>query len=559
MYIKIFILGVAFTSAFSFSTFAQSGSKAGSGSTAKLVSKTGIDASVQKNPAYNWFNLDADQDHAIGISTEKTYTELLKNRKPQRVIVAVIDGGVDTTQEDLAGIIWQNKKEIAKNGIDDDHNGYIDDVHGWDFIGGKNRADVHFDTQEMTRIVATLEPVYRDKDPDKLSASQKAQYDMYLKAKKEYNSSVAKNDEQLAYYQRLYTFMTDADAVVKRGMNIKVIDSNALKNYHGTDEKVKSAATVLLRLYQYGFKDMESALAELKSGVDHFQETKNYGLNLTFDPRTIVGDTYTDITQRNYGNNDVAGPDALHGTHVSGIIGANRMNNLGIKGIANNVFIMPVRAVPDGDERDKDIANAIRYATDNGAQIINMSFGKSFSPNKDAVDDAVKYAESKGVLLVHAAGNESANKDSVVNFPSRVYNDGGMASNWIEVGASGRTNNETLAATFSNYGKKTVDVFAPGVDILSTVPKPVNYKTESGTSMAAPVITGLAAVLKEYFPELTAQDIKTIIMQSAVRYHTMVLKPGSKELVKFDDLSISGGVANLYQAVKMATTYKKGS
>jgi len=237
MYIKIFILGVAFTSAFSLSTFAQSGSKTGSGSTAKLVSKTGVDASVQKNPAYNWFNLDADQDHAIGISTEKTYTELLKNRKPQRVIVAVIDGGVDTTQEDLAGIIWQNKKEIAKNGIDDDHNGYIDDVHGWDFIGGKNRGDVHFDTQEMTRIVATLEPVYRDKDPDKLSASQKAQYDMYLKAKKEYNSSVAKNDEQLAYYQRLYTFMTDADAVVKRGMNIKVIDSNALKNYHGTDEK----------------------------------------------------------------------------------------------------------------------------------------------------------------------------------------------------------------------------------------------------------------------------------------------------------------------------------
>lgn len=545
MYFKSLILSLAITATVSGVSYSQSPAVK--------------DIAVEKNPAFNWFNLDADRDHAIGISTEKTYAELLKNRKPQRVIVAVIDGGVDTSHEDLAGLIWQNKKEIAGNGIDDDHNGYADDVHGWDFIGGKNRTTVHFDTQEVTRLVASLEPVYREKDPDKLNASQKAEYSTYLRAKKEYNSSVAKNDEQLAYYQRLYTFMTDADAVVKRGMNIKVVDSISLKSYHGTDEKVKAAAAVLLRLYQYGFKNMESALAELKSGVDHFQEAKNYGLNLTFNPRSIVGDNYADLTQRSYGNNDVTGPDALHGTHVSGIIAANRLNSLGIKGIADNVFIMPVRAVPDGDERDKDIANAIRYATDNGAQIINMSFGKGFSPNKAAVDLAVKYAESKGVLLVHAAGNESANKDSIVNFPTRLYNDGSLAVNWIEVGASGRNNDENLAASFSNYGKKTVDVFAPGVDILSTVPKPVNYKTESGTSMAAPVITGLAAVLKEYFPELTAVDIKTIIMQSAVKYHTMVLRPGSKDLVKFDDLSITGGVANLYQAVKMATTYKRGS
>lgn len=516
-------------------------------------------AELLKSPSYNWFNLDADHDHAIGISTDKTYSELLKNRKPQRVIVAVIDGGVDTTHEDLAGIIWQNKKEVSGNGIDDDHNGHIDDVHGWDFIGGKNRTDVHYDTQEMTRIVAIMEPLYRDKEPQKLTGADKAKYDLYIRAKKEYNSSVAKNDEQLTFYQRLYTYMTDAEAVVKKGMNIKVIDSTSLKNYKGTDEKVKASADVLLRMYQYGFKSMDAALAELKGGVDHFQETKDYGLNLTFNPRTIVGDNYSDVSQRDYGNNDVTGPDALHGTHVSGIIGANRMNALGIKGIADDVYIMPVRAVPDGDERDKDIANAIRYAADNGAQIINMSFGKGFSPDKDAVDLAVKYAESKGVLMIHAAGNESANKDSVVNFPSRLYNDGGMAAGWIEVGASGRDNNQSLAATFSNYGKKTVDVFAPGVDILSTVPRPTYYKTESGTSMAAPVVTGMAAVLKEYFPELTAVDIKTIIMQSAVRYHTMVQRPGAKDLVSFDDLSISGGVANLYQAVKMAATYKKGS
>ncbi len=512
-----------------------------------------------KNPSYNWFNQDAGQNHTIGISTDRTYLELLKNRKPQRVIVAVIDGGVDTSHEDLAGVIWQNKKEIAGNHLDDDHNGYADDVHGWDFIGGKNGTDVHFDTQEMTRMVASLEPLFREKDRSTLNALEKNKYDQYLKVKKEYDSAVSRNEEQLTFYQRLFSYMTDAEQIVKKGMNISTIDSTSLKNYKGTDERVKAAADALLKMYQYGFKNLDAALTELKSGVAHFQETKDYGLNLSFNPRTMVGDNYTDVTERNYGNNDVTGPDALHGTHVSGIIGALRSNTLGIKGIADDVYIMPVRAVPDGDERDKDIANAIRYAADNGAQIINMSFGKGFSPEKGAVDAAVKYADSKGVLMVHAAGNESANKDSVVNFPSRLYLDGGMAAGWIEVGASGRDDNENLAAAFSNYGKKTVDVFAPGVDILSTVPKPALYKAESGTSMAAPVITGLAAVLKEYFPELSSRDIKDIIMQSSVKYHTMVLRPGSKVLVKFDDLSISGGVANLYQAVKMALTYKKRS
>lgn len=512
-----------------------------------------------KNPSYNWFNQDAAQNHTLGISTDRTYLELLRNRKPQRVIVAVIDGGVDTSHEDLAGVIWQNKKEIAGNHLDDDHNGYADDVHGWDFIGGKNGADVHFDTQEMTRMVASLEPVFRDKDSSSLNAAEKNKYGQYLKAKKEYDAALSKNEEQLNFYQRLYSYMTDAEQIVKKGMNISTIDSTSLKSYKGTDERVKAAADALLKMYQYGFKNLDAALTELKSGVEHFQQTKDYGLNLTFNSRTLVGDNYANVTEHNYGNNDVTGPDALHGTHVSGIIGALRTNTLGMKGIADDVYIMPVRAVPDGDERDKDIANAIRYAADNGAQIINMSFGKGFSPDKAAVDAAVKYADSKGVLMVHAAGNESSNKDSVINFPSRLYLDGSMATGWIEVGASGRDENENLAAPFSNYGKKTVDVFAPGVDILSTVPKPALYKTESGTSMAAPVITGLAAVLKEYFPELSSRDIKEIIMQSSVKYHTMVLRPGSKELVKFDDLSISGGVANLYQAVKMALTYKKRS
>ena len=241
----------------------------------------------------------------------------------------------------------------------------------------------------------------------------------------------------------------------------------------------------------------------------------------------------------------------MHGTHCSGIIAAARNNNIGMDGIADNVKIMMVRAVPDGDEHDKDIANAIRYAVDNGAQIISMSFGKDFSPDKTVVDAAMRYAAQKGVLLVHAAGNSGDNTDQTTHFPSTQYIGGEDIPNLLTVGASSRQTTSELAASFSNYGRRTVDVFAPGVAIYSSTPGNA-YATFSGTSMAAPVVAGEAAVLKAYFPQLTAVQLKQIIMQSAVPYHTQVQQPGSKKVVDFATLSRTGGIANLYEAVKLA-------
>jgi subtilisin family serine protease len=271
----------------------------------------------------------------------------------------------------------------------------------------------------------------------------------------------------------------------------------------------------------------------------------------------IVKDNYDDPNDKYYGNNDVMGTDASHGTHVAGIIGAVRGNEKGIDGVANHVQIMPIRAVPDGDEHDKDIANAIRYAVDNGALVINMSFGKSFSPQKKWVDDAVKYAESKGVLLVHAAGNDAKNIDVEDNFPSRNFNNDtlNVFSNWITVGASGAVANE-IAASFSNYGKREVNVFAPGVKIYSTIPGGNTYGDKDGTSMAAPVVAGIAALLLSYFPALSPKQVIEVLEKSSKKIETSFPKPGADEKVMLSELSISGAIVNTYEAFKMASSIK---
>jgi subtilisin family serine protease len=291
-------------------------------------------------------------------------------------------------------------------------------------------------------------------------------------------------------------------------------------------------------------------IGQFTEAKDYFKSQLDFHLNLDLDTRKIVGDNYDDVNEKNYGNNRVSGPKAEHGTHVAGIIAANRNNSMGIKGVADNAQIMVLRVVPDGDERDKDIANAIMYAANNGAKVINMSFGKSLSPNKQLVDDAVKYAMSKDVLLIHAAGNDNSNIDTIENFPNATFLNREKASAWIEVGASGWKKKKFLTANFSNYGKQTVDLFAPGVDINSCVPNS-KYESFNGTSMAAPVVAGIAATLRAYFPEITAEQTKQLIMESVIKYNKKVFIPGTKTKVKLSELCQTGGIANLYNAVKL--------
>jgi len=511
-----------------------------------------------------WHHMDLAQDSVPGISSNKAYAEILKDRKSTPVIVAVIDGGVDYMHEDLKDIMWHNPGEEPGDGIDNDNNGYIDDVYGWNFIGGKDGRNVDADNLEVTRLYRKYDYKYKNANPAKLNKKQKKEYELYLKTKeiveKEKKSAAEKLDN---FKMRKKSIFNSIDAVVKAlkedNLSFGQLDSLKLNE----DSDLLPSVMMIKRIVMTN-PDLNSFEAikdyidnEFKRAIDYFSAKVLYQYNVDFDPRSIVGDNYEDSSERYYGNNDVKGPDPSHGTHVSGIIAAVRNNGIGMNGIANNVKIMAVRVVPDGDERDKDVANGIRYAVDNGAKIINMSFGKAFKWDKKVVDKAVRYAEKKGVLLIHAAGNDAEDNDKITHYPSDQYEKKMWfcrkgAKNWLEIGANSYKNDSMFVASFSNYGKKDVDLFAPGVSIYSTTPENT-YASYNGTSMATPVVAGVAAVLKSYFPGLSAKQLKEVIMESTVKKHMKVIKPGSNgELVDFSDLSVTGGEVNLYNALVLA-------
>ena len=512
------------------------------------VSAPNVPAVTAAEAPTNWQLLDQTSDGIAGISSERAMRELLAGKTPKRtVLVAVIDGGIDTAQVDLKANLWVNPKD-APNGRDDDGDGHADDVHGWDFIGGAS-GDVHYDTFELTRLVAACHNAPAAAGYPPLSAAERARCDEYARS---YDSTRTDYEQQLSQIMPIAAMMTRALPVLKRATASESLSVARVQAIQPTSPDVQQAKQLYLRLAQIG-----ATPEQLFDARDELQSRLKYGLDTTYNPRSIVGDDYKNLAQRSYGNSDVMGADAKHGTHVSGIIGAVRGNALGIDGIAPAVKIMMIRTVPDGDERDKDVANAIRFAADAGAQVINMSFGKGYSPQKSAVDEAVKYADSKGVLMVHAAGNDGANLATAANFPTPKYLDGGRAQNWIEVGATSWKGGDQLVASFSNYGQNEVDVFAPGVDILSTVPGN-QYERDSGTSMAAPVVTGLAALLMSYYPNLTAADVKRIILASASRHPDQtVVRPNGDQgappvRVKFGTLSATGGIVNAYEAIRMA-------
>lgn len=510
--------------------------------------------SPDEKPKENWQNLDLVKDGVFGISTEKAYTELLKNKSSKPVVVAVIDGGIDENHEDLKQVMWVNAKEIPANGIDDDKNGYIDDIHGWNFIGSAKGTNVHHDNMEVVRLINKLQPKYAAAlNSTPFTEAERKEFQLYKKLVTDYMAKLQQAQMGLQNTTMILKYLDEI--LVKMNKTDPTIDDfNAYKPEGDIEPQVVKFLKPEIKKTSY--KEFRQ---ELEDGKKHYDTQVKYHLNLEFDPRKdSVGDNYADSSERYYGNNDITGPDAEHGSHVAGIIGAVRTNNTGIKGVAGNVKIMAIRTVPDGDERDKDVANSIRYAVDNGAKIINMSFGKGYSWDKKVVDEAVKYAVSKDVLLVHAAGNEAKNTEKEDNVPNRFYVDStgvtmGTAEGWIEVGASSWKNDEDLVASFSNYGGKTVDVFAPGVKINSTMPDS-KYKENDGTSMASPVVAGLAALIRSYYPQFTAVQVKEIIMNSVtkVEQKVKIREEGTSKKVALSEISVSGGVVNAYNALLLA-------
>ncbi|MEI6489750.1 MAG: S8 family serine peptidase [Bacteroidota bacterium] len=498
---------------------------------------------AQKKKPDNWQTLNPSTEKVYGVGSEEAY-KLLKDKKPKTVVVAVIDSGIDPNHEDLKDAIWTNTAEIPDNEIDDDHNGYIDDVHGWSFLGGKN-GDIDHEATELARIYQRQSKKFDKLDTTKLSLNDATEFVEYKKIRTAYNKEQQLAEQELMSVAMISTYLDN----VKKENNGK-LDKVGLNKYTPISPTEKRMKKGLKLAFAFGIKaeELEGQVKEAKDQLEN--EVKNNRMNADSIRTYIVGDDLNNVNERYYGNNHIQGPDAMHGTHVSGIIAAIRTNSIGIKGIADNVKIMIIRAVPSGDERDKDIANSIRYAVDNGAKIINMSFGKYCSPDKKAVDEAVKYAESKDVLIVHAAGNESKDNNKELSFPNRHLQNGEIASNWLSVGANASERGKTMIGSFSNYGSNEVDLFAPGVDIYSTIPDN-KYASESGTSMAAPCAAGAAAIIREYFPELKSNEVRDILMKSVVTCNQRVKVPGVKRgKKKIKELCISGGFINANNAVK---------
>ena len=513
---------------------------------------------MQNNDLKTWYHKDFSTTNVYGVNTDNAYKFLeSKGLKPRTIVVGVLDSGVEVDHPGLINNMWKNPNEIPNNGIDDDKNGYVDDIYGWNFIGGKT-ADVDADNLEVTRMVKKYQPIFEGTDSAKNRANQAKmpeEYAIYQKSKKLYDE---KGSEAKQYYHYFSGFNNAIPSIVKT-LNGKTLTKANLAAIKPASQEDSRNLQILNSLVQDAGnvgktpKEVEELLRkEIEGALKHYesQATKHY--NLDFDPRAeIVGDNYDNYNEKHYGNNHYEGPDASHGTHVSGIIAGLPHGNEAQYGVAHKVAkIMTVRAVPDGDERDKDVANAIKYAVDNGAKILNMSFGKAVSPGKKHVWDAMKYAEKKGVLLVKAAGNENQNIGENEYFPTNFMKQSDekpFVSNMIVVGAS-TNNSQNLRARFSNYNGKMVDVFAPGQEIYSTVPD-AKYEYLQGTSMASPVVAGAAAVLWAYMPSLTPQQIKEALVKTV---NKSTINANVDSNANFDQISVAGGVIDLYKAAQYA-------
>ena len=509
---------------------------------------------MSEEEVQNWPHMNVYSDSIPGMSLTKAY-EFIKDKKGQTVIVGVIDSGVDIEHADLKNVVWINEDEIANNGKDDDNNGYIDDIHGWNFLGGENGSTAP-EQLEVTRLVAKLAPKYADKTADQIAEADKAEFEFYTKLNEEVTSEVKQAAGQKAFYQGMINTVTDADKKVKELLGKDEYSVDDLMGLETEDKTVEAGKRMLMNIKASG-GTLEGGLSRVQRGVDYFSSQVETMYNVDFKGR-VTGDNPDDFSDNIYGNNYVIGSKdgEMHGTHVSGIICAERNNGVGMNGVAHNVALMTVRAVPDGDEYDKDVALAIRYVVDNGAKVVNMSFGKAYSPNSEWVYDAIKYAEKHDVLLVKAAGNNGENIDMQehLHYPTDSPVNGAteIADNVLTVGAMTRHLDKELCATFSNYGKTRVDIFAPGLEIYSTVPKD-EYRSIQGTSMASPEVAGVAALVRSYYPSLTASQVKHIIMDSGIEYHGNVIVPGTKDEEKsFDELSVNGRILNAYNALQMA-------
>ncbi|WP_139956971.1 S8 family peptidase [Flavicella sediminum] len=505
-------------------------------------------AALTEGQRQTWGHADISNDTIPGMSIAKAY-EFLKGKKSTEIIVAVNDSGVDLGHEDLENVLWTNPKEIPGNGIDDDKNKYVDDIHGWNFLG-----EIYDENLEITRIIKEKSKKFDGKTAADISKKDKKEYDEYIKLKEIFDKKLGEASESKNQFNFYYSLYNGAHQAMVKQTGKETYNLEDVEAIVTSDEGLIKQKEMTIRLLKGGTSYAEQ-MKQVQGGIDYYTSQVNAHYNLDFNPRKELNNDENNLKTKVYGDGNpmIRQADEIHGTHVAGIILAENGNGKGVDGVATNVKLMSVRCVPNGDEYDKDVALGFKYAVDNGAKVINTSFGKAYSPHADWVHDAIKYAEKHDVLIVNAAGNDAANIDIEASFPNDAPDlSKEISDNMITIGAMGSSYDKNMLATFSNYGKKNVDIFAPGVKIYAPVPNGA-YKYLSGTSMASPSTAGVAAMIRSYYPELSAKQVKYILMNSGVEINFKLIKPGTKdEMVNLSDLCVSGRIVNAYNAVKMA-------
>jgi cell wall-associated protease len=496
------------------------------------------------DPPKNWHQMDLKTDGFYGVSLNQAYL-FLKGKKSKTVVVTTIDSGIDTLQKDLVSVLWVNPNK---------NDGYAGDVHGWDFLGGKNGKVDYTETTEEVRQYFKLKDKYSSVTT--APAGKEKEYALWQHVKTVYDTTISKAQAEVTDLKMEVNVLSITNHYIKEALKLQSDQTFVkadLDKITTSNDTINQSKTVWESVFSQIGENTNNAKV-LKDLTEYYAKQNNT-INPDLDVRTRIVCDDPDVNDgKPYGNNILKTPDASHGTGVAGLIGAVRNNGYGIDGIADNVRIMSIKAVPNGDEYDKDIANAIHFAVDHGAEVINMSFGKKISPHKEWVDQAFEYAAAHDVLLVMASGNEGQDVDAKPEFPNTNYLDGSKTDNVINVGASGSKPDTTLAADFSNYGKNSVDIFAPGVKVTS-IDMDAETNTEDGTSFSAPIVSGIAALCLEYYPKLSARQVKQAILESATPLNgTMVNKPGAKGIkVDFATLSKTGGIVNAYKALEIAS------
>lgn len=505
-------------------------------SVANFQAQNKVEVKTDSTFLKNWMHSDFEATGVYGVNTLKA-KEFLKehNRKPNNIVVGVLDSGVEYFHEDLKNVMWVNPKEKGDDKKDNDKNGFVDDIHGWNFVTDKNGNNYSEDSYELTRQFAKLHRFFQTSS----KSSNPKEYQRYLTLANEFYPTRSKFELNKAVAQARLDYMTSRLNALNSVAGDIIASKAALAALNTDNAMALEGLQIFNEMNEKDYQGKKvsqitkSYLSKLEAQIKGAENSLKYSYNVDYNPQEGIG--------KKYGNNDVNGLASFHGTHVSGIIGADWDNGKGMMGTGggSNVKIMGVRVVPDGDERDQDVANGIRYAVDNGAKVLNMSFGKLVDDNSPLVMDAFKYAESKNVLIVKAAGNNSLDVDQTTLYPLTLVNGKQYSPTTITVGASTRKP-ENLRARFSNWGKAAVDVFGPGTEIYSTAPGTTKYQFAQGTSMASPAVAGVAALVWSHYPKLTAKDIKQILIETVNKNDQL------------KDFAVSGGVVDSYKAVQKA-------